>query len=304
MAKKPARKALGRGLSALLGDAETSGAVATGAPEPSATSSAAARPGPSMIPIDLIRANPSQPRQSFHEQDLDELARSLKTHGVVQPVLLRPDPKKKGSYQVVAGERRWRAAQRAGLHELPAVIRELDDRQTLELAIIENVQRVDLDPIEEALGYSQLIETFKYTQEELATEIGKSRSHLANTMRLLALPDPVQNMLRNGKLSAGHARALITSPDPEKLASEVVAKGLSVRQTEALAKQLPENLRGTPRKPAPAKDSDTRMLEGDLSAAIGMKVTITHDPKQGGGQMTIRYKSLDALDELCRKLAE
>jgi len=259
---------------------------------------------PADIPVDLISANPGQPRQTFHDADLQELADSIRRHGVIQPVVLRPDPDRAGAYQVVAGERRWRAAQRAGVHALPAVIRDLDDREVLELAIVENIQRVDLDPIEEARGYTQLIESFGYTQAELAGVIGKSRSHLANTMRLLSLPDQVIDMVRSGRLSAGHARALINAPDPVALAERAVLKGLTVRQVEALARKAPggAQTRRVARQP-PLKDADTRLLEGDISAAIGMRVRIEHGP-HGSGELRIRYRDLDDLDRLCRKLGE
>ena len=281
------RRPLGRGLSALLGE-----------PEAGAAGSA-----PAEIPLDLIHPNPEQPRRTFRQAELQELAASIREHGVIQPVILRPAPDTPGAYQIVAGERRWRAAQLAGLHAIPAVIRKIDDRQLLELAIIENVQRVDLDAVEEARGYAQLIETFGYTQEKLASTIGKSRSHVANTMRLMALPEPVLNMLRAGTLTAGHARALITASDPVALAEQAVARGLSVRQVEELARKLPADIRGrVPRGPS-EKDADTRALEGDLSAAIGMRVTIEH-VAGGGGEMRIRYQDLDALDRLCRKLGE
>lgn len=293
MAKKSERKALGRGLSALLGDqsAEMAG-QGPAAPLPS-----------DRIPVDLIDANPQQPRKTFRQADLEELAASLRRHGVVQPVVLRPSPADPGRYQIVAGERRWRAAQLAEVHALPAIVRELDDREILELAIIENIQRVDLDPIEEAQGFRQLVETFGYTQAELSDVIGKSRSHLANTMRLLALPDQVIAMVRDGKLTAGHARALINAADPVALAEQAVLKGLTVRQVEDLARRVPEATRTRGRTRNPAKDADTRMLEGDLSAAIKMRVSIRH-ARDGGGEMTIRYKDLDDLDRLCRKLSE
>lgn len=261
MAKKNDRKALGRGLSALLGDQSVAEAVAPSEP-------AATRPNPELA-IDLIHANPDQPRKTFHDTDLKELAASIREHGVIQPVVVRPRPDFPGSYQIVAGERRWRAAQLAGIHALPAVIRELEDREVLELGIIENIQRVDLDPVEEAQGYVQLIDSYGYTQEALSNVIGKSRSHLANTMRLLALPEPVLNMLRAGKLSAGHARALITAQNPVSLAEQAVAKGLSVRQVEALSRHVPEAKNVPKGKPSDTKDADTKLLEGDLSAAIG-----------------------------------
>ena len=292
MARKADRKALGRGLSALLGDA---GQVEA--------NSGNAAGKPNEIPIDLIFSNPDQPRQTFREDEITELAASIREHGVLQPVLLRPFPGKPENYQIVAGERRWRAAQKAGIHALPAIVREVDDRQILELAIIENVQRVDLDPIEEAKGYAQLIETFEYTQEKLSEVIGKSRSHLSNTMRLLSLPGSVLSLVKDGKLSAGHARALIKASNAEALAREAVAKGLSVREIEAKAKEDQGGSRnGKPAKKS-EKDADTKLLEGDLAAAIGMKVSIDNNISDGTGVMHIRYKSLDQLDELCRKLS-
>lgn len=304
MSTKKDRKALGRGLSALLGEAGASAATASAAPETRPGEGGAQPTGPTAtVAIDLIHANPRQPRQTFRKEDLQELAASLKEHGLIQPILLRPHPKTAGQYEIVAGERRWRAAQLAGLHDLPAVVRDLDDREILELAIIENIQRVDLDPVEEGLGYRQLIDTFDYTQDQLAETLGKSRSHIANTMRLLALPEPVLEFLREGKLSAGHARALIKAPAPVTLAQKAVHDGLSVRQVEAMAKRDPVadyEKRGAPR---PEKDPDTRILEGDLGAAIGMRVSIEHGAA-GGGELRIRYKSLDQLDSLCQKLTE
>lgn len=297
MAKKSDRKPLGRGLSALLGE---SGAVST-----TATGADRTIHEPTRIAIDLIRPNPDQPRQSFQDDDLQDLARSLKKHGVIQPVLLRPDPGAAGKFQIIAGERRWRAAQIAGVHELPAVVRDdLNESEVLQLAIIENVQRVDLDPIEEARGYSQLIETHGYTQEQLAAEIGKSRSHLTNMMRLLTLPDRVLEFLKEGKITAGHARALIKSHAPIIHAEKVAAEGLSVRQTEILAKQEPGDAGSNRRSAKPEKDADTRQLEGDLGAAIGMKVNIEHKDKRGAGELRISYKSLDQLDALCQKLTD
>lgn len=295
MARKSDRKALGRGLSALLGDADPTLAV-------SGTAEQIAEGNATTIPIDLIRANPNQPRRTFSDDDLQELAASLKAHGVIQPVLLRPDPDDSGRYQIVAGERRWRAAQLAGIHSLPAVIRNLDDQTTLEFAIIENVQRVDLDPVEEAQGYVQLTEMFGYTQEQLSEVIGKSRSHLANSMRLLNLPERVLEFLRAGKLSAGHARALVTAKAPIPLAERVITDGLSVRQTEKLAKEATSGSRSSSTNRS-QKDADTRQLEGDLAAAIGMRVAIDHREDGKGGTLKIRYGSLDDLDALCRKLS-
>lgn len=288
MSRTPDRRPLGRGLSALLGDPEN----ASGPAGP-----------PAEIPLDLIRPNSAQPRRNFRDPELQELAASIREHGVIQPVILRPEPGGQGAYQIVAGERRWRAAQMAGLHAIPAIVREVDDKKILELAIIENVQRVDLDPIEEARGYSQLIESFGYTQEQLAKTIGKSRSHLANTMRLLALPEPVLEMLRAGTLTAGHARALITAEDPVGLAEQAVGRGLSVRQIEELARKAPAQDRARTARRTPEKDADTRQLEGDLSAAVGMRVSIEHTA-EGGGEVRIRYRDLGELDRLCRKLGE
>jgi len=305
MARKPdMKKGLGRGLSALLGDEP-------GAGTPAGVAQAAAQAPAETVPVDRIRPNPDQPRRHFAEADLEDLARSIATHGVLQPIILRPDPGRPGAYQIVAGERRWRAAQRAQLHDVPALVRSLDDRDVLEIAIVENVQRADLNPIEEAAGYAQLIESFGYTQDALARAIGKSRSHLANMMRLLALPDEVLAMVREGRLSAGHARAVLTAPDPAALAREAVKKGLTVRQLEAAVKAAmrgpgggpPGARQGRSGGGASEKDADTRLLEGDLSAAIGMRVEIQHGP-DGAGALRITYRSLEELDRLCQRLAE
>jgi ParB family chromosome partitioning protein len=300
MTRKPERTGLGRGLSALLGDLapEPVPVAGPGAPEP--------RPGraPATVPVERLLSNPDQPRRDFPERELNELAESIRQRGIIQPVVVRPDPVRAGHYQIVAGERRWRAAQRARLHEIPVVVRELDDRAVLELAIIENVQRSDLNPIEEAAGYAQLIERFGHTQEAMAGIVGKSRSHVANTLRLLGLPEPVQAMLRAGKLSAGHARALINAADPVALAEQAVARGLTVRQVEELARRVaPPRRRGRGNGGPERKDADTRILEGDLSAAIGMAVAIEHRADGSGGELRIRYRSLDDLDRLCRQLA-
>lgn len=289
MTRSPERRPLGRGLSALLDDPGDELASSGGATE---------------IPIDLIDPNPDQPRRNFRQGELEELAESIRRHGIIQPLILRAAPDDGARYQIIAGERRWRAAQIAGLHDVPAVVRELEDQQVIEFAIIENVQRVDLDPVEEARGYTQLIENFGYTQEQLAGTIGKSRSHVANTMRLLALPEPILNMLQAGTLNAGHARALITASDPVALAKQAVAKGLTVRQVEELSRKLPPAIRAKAPRQRPEKDADTRALEGDLSATIGMRVTLEHLSPDGGGEVRIRYRDLDELDRLCRKLSE
>ncbi|MEM6974077.1 MAG: ParB/RepB/Spo0J family partition protein [Pseudomonadota bacterium] len=257
------------------------------------------------MPIELIHPNPDQPRRRFSDDELDELAASIRERGVIQPVVLRPHPDKDKQYQIVAGERRWRAAQRAGLHALPAVVREIDDRTMLEVAIVENVQRQDLNPIEEAEGYQALIARFGYTQEALAKIVGKSRSHLANTLRLAALPDEVRALVVAGSLSAGHARALIGVEGAETLARKIVADGLSVRQVEALVKAQAGGAKRPTKavKDGAAKDADTRMLEADLSAAIGM-TTVLAPKADGSGEVRIRYQDLDDLDRLCELLSQ
>jgi len=298
MAPKRDRKGLGRGLSALMADIEPKPTEA----ETPATDAETAGPVEKTIAIDLISANPDQPRRQFSEDALDELASSIRQKGVIQPLILRPDPQDGQRYQIVAGERRWRAAQRAQLHELPAIIRDFDDSEVLEVAIIENIQRADLNALEEAEGYRQLMERFGHTQNQLAEAMGKSRSHIANLMRLLGLPAAVQEMLRDGVLSAGHARALITSDDPTTLARDVVAKGLSVRETERLAQKPKSGPSSAKPRSKPRKDADTAALEGDLSAALGMPVSIEHDAASGEGRVSIRYKDLAKLDDLIRLL--
>jgi ParB family chromosome partitioning protein len=285
------RRGLGRGLSALLEESEN-----TVAEEPASVA------GVRVAPIELLRRNPDQPRRSFPDEEIDGLATSIREKGLLQPILVRPAPGAMGEYQIVAGERRWRAAQRAGLRDVPIIVRELDDAETLEIAILENVQREDLNPVEEAGGYKALIERFGRTQEAVAQVVGKSRSHIANTLRLLALPEQVQTMLIDGHLSAGHARAIMTAEDPTVLAKAVVERGLNVRDTEALARQASGRARparSAPR-PAPAKDADTRALENDLSDVLGLAVEVID---QGGeGEVRIRYATLEQLDDLCRRL--
>jgi len=281
------RRGLGRGLSALLEEAE----------------SPAEAPGASIrsLPIELIRRNADQPRRTFIEADLDDLSNSIREKGVLQPILVRPAPGAVGEYQIVAGERRWRAAQRAGLREMPVVVRELDDGEALEIAILENVQRADLNPMEEAMGYRVLIDRFGRTQESLAQALGKSRSHVANTLRLMNLPEAVQSMLAEGALSAGHARAVLASADPAGLAKRIVEGGLSVREAEALARGSAK----TPKKAGASskitgKDADTRALEHDLSEALGLAVELFDNG--GKGEVRVRYESLEQLDEICRRL--
>lgn len=289
-------KGLGRGLSALLADISSDDAAAS-APEAGATRAE----GQSTIPIDRIHPNPDQPRRTFDEAELNDLAQSIRERGVIQPLLVRPHPGQPGAYQIVAGERRWRAAQIAAIHDLPAVVRALDDVDVLEIAIVENVQRSDLNPVEEATGYRQLMDRFGHTQERLAEALGKSRSHIANLLRLLTLPEPVLAHLREGTLTAGHARALVPAPDPGALARRIIDGDLSVRQTEALVKTAlrPEQ---PPSQPE-TKDADTRMLESDLGAALDMKVTISHKPGKQAGELRIRYRTLEELDRLCGMLS-
>ncbi|MFK5996928.1 MAG: ParB/RepB/Spo0J family partition protein [Rhodobacterales bacterium] len=262
--------------------------------------------GDRLIPIEKISANPDQPRQDFHKGDLDELAASISEKGIIQPVIVRPDPAQNNMFQIVAGERRWRAAQLAQLHEIPVIVREMDDSEMLEVAIIENVQRTDLNPVEEALGFKQLMDSFDHTQEKLAKVLGKSRSHIANILRLLHLPDDVLGLLRAGKLSSGHARALVAAENPSKLATMVVSKGLSVRQTESLVKRSDHDTNPERSKrdtPGAAKDADTVVLEDDLSANLDMKVSIDHKASTGSGSITISYKTLTQLDALCQLLS-
>lgn len=294
------RRGLGRGLQALLGENEVS---ATLSPEPSR---AVALAGVQEVPIELLRRNPDQPRKVFGEEDIEELAASIREKGVIQPLLVRPAPEGNHEYEIVAGERRWRAAQRAGLRVLPVVVRNLADGEVLELGIIENVQRVDLNPIEEALAYKALMERFGRTQDAVAEAVGKSRPHIANALRLLNLPEVVQGYVLQGQLSAGHARAIVTASDSLALARQVIDRNLSVRATEALARASAE---AEGRKPkggsAPAsprgKDADTLALESDLSEALGLHVQILD--KDGAGEVRVSYATLEQLDELCRRLS-
>ncbi|MEX5727974.1 ParB family chromosome partitioning protein [Rhodovulum iodosum] len=288
--KKPERRGLGRGLSALMADVNI---------EPEGD--APARKPDQTLPLELLEPNPDQPRRQFSDEALGELADSIREKGIIQPLIVRPSKKREGAFEIVAGERRWRAAQRAQLHDVPVIIRELDDVEVLEIAIIENIQRADLNAVDEATGYRQLMDRFGHTQEKVAEALGKSRSHIANLLRLLQLPDEVQTHLREGRLSAGHARALITSDDPVALARRVIEGGLSVRETEAMTRKPTAEV---PRKPKAVaeKDADTRALEEDLSANLGMTVSIDHRPGGESGEVVIRYRTLDQLDTLCGKL--
>ncbi|MEQ9692794.1 ParB/RepB/Spo0J family partition protein [Shimia sp. SDUM112013] len=294
-AKKGKPRGLGRGLSALMADVTE---------EQTNQNADAPRQADMYVPIENVVPNPDQPRRSFTEDQLEELAASIKEKGVIQPLIVRE--LEGGKFEIVAGERRWRASQMAQLHKLPVIVRDYDDTEVLEIAIIENIQRADLNPVEEAAGYRALMDRFGHTQEKLSAALGKSRSHIANLMRLLQLPDDVQTLLKNGDLSTGHARALITSDDPSGLAKKVVKGGLSVRQTEALAKSFGSKLSTTNNLKAtekPKKDADTIALEGDLSANLGMKVAIDHKSGGESGQVTIKYATLDQLDEICRILS-
>jgi len=311
------RQSLGRGLSALFGEdiPANSGSPARVVESGSAGDSGASvetdgSRGVRLVPIDRLGPSPYQPRRSFDETGLDELAESLRVRGVLQPLLTRPSAAKPGCYEIVAGERRWRAAQRAGLHEVPVLVRDLDDRETLEVALVENLQRQDLNPIEEAEGYRRLVDEFDHSQEILAEVVGKSRSHVANTMRLLQLPVGVRDMVSEGALSAGHARALLTLENPTVFAEEVVRKGLNVRQTEALARGVtsrpaqsrPRGQRGPGAVSVAGKDTDTLALERDLGAQLGMAVSIDQKTT-GGGTVTVVWQSLAQLDEVLARLS-
>jgi ParB family chromosome partitioning protein len=286
MNDKPTR--LGRGLAALIGDMATvEGARVTESG------------GVKKLPVEFIIANRANPRRTFDNDQLEELTNSIREKGVMQPLLVRPsdDP---NIFEIIAGERRWRAAQKAGLHEVPVIVRDVGDKEALELAIIENVQRADLNPLEEAMGYGQLIEQFDYTQQDLAQVIGKSRSHVANTLRLLRLPEDVREMVASGTLTAGHARTLITAEDPATLARQIVSGGLSVREAEALSQQREVAGKKKPSESQGDRDADTVALERRLSDALGLSVALAHSER--GGKLEIRYKTLEQLDGLCLKL--
>ncbi len=281
------KRGLGRGLSALMADMNETDQTPRGSDF--------------RVPIERIVPNPDQPRKQFAQADLDDLAASIREKGVIQPLIVRE--RGPNRFEIVAGERRWRAAQLAQLHELPVIVRDFSDVEVLEVAIIENIQRAELNPVEEAAGYRQLIEKFGHTQEKMAEALGKSRVHITNSMRLLKLPEPVLDQVRQGALSAGHARALIASTDPAAMAKKVIAGGLSVRATEALVRKSQGDAASKPPRVAPVKpqkDADTAALEADLSAALRMRVDLAHS--MDGGRVTVHYKTLDQLDELCRLL--
>ncbi len=289
-AEEGRRRGLGRGLSALLGDEPVEEST------PQAGENRVAR----MIPLDYLRPSAFQPRKRFDDEAFAALVSSVREKGVLQPLLVRPDPGQQGRYEIVAGERRWRAAQQAQIHEIPAVVKELSDRDTLEVALVENLQREDLTPLEEAEAYNRLMNEFGHTQEILAQAVGKSRSHVANMIRLLGLPEPVRRMLDEGLLTAGHARALINAASPEALAKEIIRRDLNVRQAEDLARR-----QKTPREAKPgstaARDPNIASLEHELSERLGLKVRIA-TRRTGSGTMTIHYGSPDQLDDVLRRL--
>jgi ParB family chromosome partitioning protein len=299
------RRNLGRGLSALLGDSAASAIAAvssaTAAPDGTRPAETKAK-GLRTLPVEQLQPGRYQPRRTFDEERINDLVASVRDKGILQPLLVRPLPDHVGMFEIVAGERRWRAAQRAQLHEVPVIVRELTDKEALEIALVENLQRQDLSPLEEADGYRRLLDDFHHTQEELARAVGKSRSHVANMLRLLALPEPVKAMLENGELSAGHARALLTAADPVGLARQVLGRNLNVRQTEKLAAEgAKAKGAGAGGRPATAKDADTAALERDLTNQLGVKVTIR--PLGKGGELVIHYGSLEQLDDVLSRLA-
>jgi ParB family transcriptional regulator, chromosome partitioning protein len=288
MAEEAARSRLGRGLAALIGDVGTESAVERPRGQRRALTSS-------------LRPNARNPRRIFSDDELDELAASLRERGMIQPIVARPVRGVHDAYEIIAGERRWRAAQRAGLHEVPVVIIEATDDESLQLAIIENVQRADLNPLEEAEGYRALVEDYSHTQDDIAKMVGKSRSHVANTLRLLKLPPSIRGYIVKGKLDAGHARMLVGQPNAEKLAEEIVTRGLNVRQVEEIARQESgRNGKSRSRKPSAEKNADTLALEKRLSDALGLVVNI--DARGESGVVSIRYRNLDQLDDLAQRL--
>ena len=290
------QRGLGRGLSALLGEQATETAAVDGSALPE---------GVRMAPIEALKPNPDQPRKIFGQAELAELAESIRDKGVLQPILVRPHPKEDGAWQIIAGERRWRAAQQARLTQVPVLVREMDDVAVYEVAIVENVQRADLSPLEEAEAYRMLMERFGRTQDAVAGVVGKSRSHVANTLRLLQLPEEVLEYVRGGQLSAGHARALVNVPGAVDLARQIVDEGLNVRQTEALARRAAEGPKATRSKSKPGATAgeggaDIAALEQDLTDALGLPVQLVD--RGGKGELTLRYGTLEQLDDLCRRL--
>ena len=279
------RPRLGRGLAALIGDAGDEPAASRGATR--------------KAPIEFLRPNPRNPRKSFRDEELDELAASIRERGIIQPIIVRPVPRVADAYEIIAGERRWRAAQRAGLHEVPIVVVDVGDREALELAIVENVQRADLNALEEAQGYAQLGADYNYSHGDIARIVGKSRSHIANTLRLIGLPEHSRALLAAGQISAGHARALLAVPDPDAVADRIVARGLSVRDVEKLGERAGQSPRRHAAKTDPV-DADTRALEQKLGLELGTRVTIRHS--DGAGEIRIAFNGFDQLDDFCLRL--
>ena len=291
MAEEQGRSRLGRGLAALIGDVgDEIGAMER------------AR-GQRRVPVEFLRPSARNPRRNFVEEDLEDLTTSIRERGILQPIIVRSIPGMMDAYEIIAGERRWRAAQRAELHDVPVILVEADDREALEIAIVENVQRTDLNAIEEAAGYERLIAEFGYTQNDLARVIGKSRSHVANTLRLSKLPEPVRKLVSEGAVSAGHARALLSVSDPEFMAQKIIDDGLSVRDIERIVQEEArgETKSAVPSKPKAVKDPDTRALEKALEEALGLSVSIGHRAN-GSGEVKIGYKTLEQLDALCHRL--
>lgn len=290
MAEEQNRSRLGRGLAALIGEANET-----------ATASAPDRTrGARKIPTEFLRASPRNPRRHFSDEELEDLANSIREKGIIQPILVRPMPGVDGVFEIIAGERRWRAAQRAALHEVPIIIVEVADREAFEIALIENIQRADLNPLEEALGYEKLAADYGYSQNDLARVIGKSRSHIANTMRLAKLPASVQSLLSSGALSAGHARALLAVKDPENVARRIVELGLTVRDVERIAQEDTASTKTVAAKKKTEKDPDTRALEKALEDVLGLSVSIMHGAR--GGELRIKYRTLEQLDNICLRL--
>ena len=278
------KRRLGRGLAALIGD----DVIEAASPEEFR--------GLRHLPIELLHSNPNNPRKQFREEELEDLSKSIREKGLLQPIVVRQ--RADGEYEIVAGERRWRASQRAGLHELPVLIRDLSDGETLEIALIENIQRADLNPLEEARAYGQLLEQFSYTQQQLADSVGKSRSHIANTLRLLTLPESVRAYIEDGKLTAGHARTLVATDSPADLANKIISLGLSVREAETLTRSNPAT---STRKAKAHKNADIRALENQISETIGLRVEIKAQGREGG-TLLIKYKTLDQLDGVTHRL--
>ena len=293
MSMKKDRKGLGRGLSALMADIDRDTKI---------TSNTVSNTSSNMLPIEKVIANPNQPRQDFNKEDLEDLTQSIASRGIIQPIIVRVSKENNDLYQIVAGERRWRAAQKAQLHEVPVVVRDFTDEELLEVAIIENVQRSNLNPVEEALAYKALIDNFNYTQEQVATGLGKSRSHVANLLRLLNLPEKVLKYVRVGSLSSGHARTLVGHKQALALANIMIEENMSVREAEIYVKQRLD--RKNLNKKINRKDADTRALEADLFTNIKMKVSIDHKEIKGSGKLIISYNDLDELDKLCSILMD